>query len=250
MKTWVLLRGLARESGHWGDFVAQLGAALPGDRILPLDLPGNGTLNGQPSPLHVHAMRQACRAALDGLGLPPPLHLIGMSLGGMVVVSWMQAHPEEVAGGVLVNTSLRPISPLHHRLRPGAWWPLLRSAAATDATEAEALILGLTSNDALRRQAVLPAWAALRRERPVSVANALRQLVAASRFRLDADAPKVPVLLLCSRADRLVDPRCSQALAQRWRCPMAVHPLAGHDLTLDAGDWVAAEVARHFAERA
>ncbi|WP_088278643.1 alpha/beta fold hydrolase [Ideonella sp. A 288] len=250
MKTWVLLRGLARESGHWGDFIPQLQAAMPGDRIVPLDLPGNGTLNGQASPLRVDAMRQACRAALDRLGVRPPLHLLGVSLGGMVVASWMQAHADEVAGGVLINTSLRPISPLHHRLRPGAWWPLLRSAAVTDASGAEALILGLTSNDASRRRAVLPAWVALRRERPVSVANALRQLVAASRFRLDAAAPKVPVLLLCSRADRLVDARCSQALALRWRCPMSVHPGAGHDLTLDAGDWVAAEVARHFADRA
>jgi hypothetical protein len=28
-QNWLLLRGLARESGHWGDFVTQLQVAFP-----------------------------------------------------------------------------------------------------------------------------------------------------------------------------------------------------------------------------
>ena len=42
--TWILLRGLARESGHWGAFTAQFARAMPGCEVLALDLPGNGYL--------------------------------------------------------------------------------------------------------------------------------------------------------------------------------------------------------------
>jgi pimeloyl-ACP methyl ester carboxylesterase len=54
----------------------------------------------------------------------------------------------------------------------------------------------------------------------------------------------VPVLVLASAGDRLVDPGCSRSLAKAWKLPIAVHPTAGHDLALDDGPWVAAEVKR------
>jgi pimeloyl-ACP methyl ester carboxylesterase len=62
--TWLLLRGLTREAGHWGDFPQQLQAALPEARILAIDLPGNGTLHRQASPSTIPAMVAACRAEL------------------------------------------------------------------------------------------------------------------------------------------------------------------------------------------
>lgn len=244
MRTWILLRGLARERGHWGDFVGQLQKALPCDRLIALDLPGNGVLHRQPSPVRVEAMVEHCRAELGRLGATPPFHLLGLSMGGMVVACWMQHHPTELGGGVLINTSMRPFSPFHHRLRPGAWWPLLGSLASLGPRSAESRILRLTSNLPARQRAVLGAWTALRQAHPVSIANSLRQLLAAARFRAQAQGPDVPVLVLSSQGDRLVDPRCSQALVQRWQCAAATHPLAGHDLTLDAGKWVAAEIAR------
>jgi pimeloyl-ACP methyl ester carboxylesterase len=72
--------------------------------------------------------------------------------------------------------------------------------------------------------------------------NALRQLAAAARYRAPSHVPSVPVLLLAGARDRLVDPRCSEALARHWNAPIAVHPAAGHDLALDDGAWVAAQV--------
>lgn len=249
MKTWVLLRGLARESGHWGNFLHQMQAAWPADRLIALDLPGNGGLNGQRSPLRVESMVRDCRDQLAGLGAAPPFHLIGMSLGGMVATSWMQTHPDELAGGVLINASMRPVSSLLRRLRPGAWAPLLHSVLTHDPRAAEAAILQVTSNLPERRSMALAGWTALRRERPVSSANALRQLLAAARFKASPTRPAVPLLLLCSRADRLVHPWCSMALARRWHCSISVHAHAGHDLTLDAGDWVTTELVRHFAAR-
>ena len=44
MSTWIFLRGLTRESGHWGTFTAQFEKAMPGCEVVALDLPGNGSL--------------------------------------------------------------------------------------------------------------------------------------------------------------------------------------------------------------
>jgi len=240
MSVWVLLRGLTRESGHWGEFPRQLAARLPHARILTLDLPGNGALYRQPSPLRVADMLPACRAQLQAQGVDGPVHLLAMSLGAMVALAWADAHPAEVAGGVLINGSFAGVSPFYRRLRPSSYPALLGVLASRDARASEAAILRLTS----RRgdSAVLEQWLALRRCHPVAPLNALRQLAAAARFRLPQRRPGVPLLILSGRADALVDPRCSQALAARWQLPLAEHPSAGHDLPLDDGPWVAARV--------
>jgi pimeloyl-ACP methyl ester carboxylesterase len=76
----------------------------------------------------------------------------------------------------------------------------------------------------------------------VSRVNVIRQLAAAARYQAPAGAPLMPVLLLAGAGDRLVSPRCSEALARQWSAPLAVHPTAGHDLPLDDGAWVAGQV--------
>jgi pimeloyl-ACP methyl ester carboxylesterase len=85
---------------------------------------------------------------------------------------------------------------------------------------------------------------AIQRARPISRANALRQLLSAARFHAPALAPEVPLLVLASRQDALVDPRCSRRVAELWRADFAEHPTAGHDLPLDDGPWVAQQISR------
>ena len=73
---WVLLRGLTRESGHWGSFPAQLHAQLvrqqPGAKLILLDLPGNGTLHAKRSPSQVAALMESCREQLRSNAVPGP----------------------------------------------------------------------------------------------------------------------------------------------------------------------------------
>jgi len=248
--TWVLLRGLTREAGHWGGFVDELGARLPGARIACIDLPGSGAHHRLPSPSRIGPMVDAVRRELAACGLPPPYHLLALSLGGMVALDWAACHADELAAVVLVNTSLAGLSPVHHRLRPGAWPALVRLlAGGGGALEREATILRLTSARPHEHAGVPGAWAAIRAARPVSPANALRQLLAAARYRAPRQKPPVPLLLLCGAGDRLVDPRCSRALARRWAADLAVHPHAGHDLPLDDGPWVAEQVAARTKRR-
>ena len=87
---------------------------------------------------------------------------------------------------------------------------------------------------------VVAEWAAVRRQRPVSSGNAVRQLVAAARYCAPTAAPVDRVLLLGSQEDRLVSSQCSQAIAQAWGLPLPLqlHPWAGHDLPLDDPQWV------------
>jgi pimeloyl-ACP methyl ester carboxylesterase len=94
---------------------------------------------------------------------------------------------------------------------------------------------------------VIDEWVAIRESRPVAARNAWRQLIASARFRAPSAAP-VPTLVLASAGDRLVDPRCSAKIARQWRCAIAIHPAAGHDLPLDDGTWVAKEVRQWLAD--
>jgi pimeloyl-ACP methyl ester carboxylesterase len=249
MSGWILLRGLTREKRHWGAFPRQLREALPGARVEPLELPGNGELNALASPASIAGMAGFCRDEAARLGLAPPYFLVAMSMGGMVAAAWAQAHPEEIAGCVLVSTSFGRFSPPQQRLRPRAWPVLLKILLARTAQGRERLILALTSG-LVQAPGPVAEWAAIRRSRPVSPGNACRQLLAAAGFRAPRAAP-VPTLVLAGAADGLVDPRCSMAIARRWRCPLAIHPEAGHDLPLDDGAWVAGQIhdwlTRHFA---
>lgn len=64
---------------------------------------------------------------------------------------------------------------------------------------------------------------------------------------LHAQHGGAPLLVLAGARDRLVDPRCSRRLAQAWGAEFRLHPGAGHDLPLDDGAWVAAQVAAWLA---
>ena len=243
MSTWILLRGLTRESRHWGAFPEILRRACGAGAVLAIDLPGNGHLNSLASPGSVAGMAEHCRKQLYERGVSPPYFLLAMSLGAMVAVAWANGHPEEVGGCVLINTSLRPLSPFYHRLRPQNYLPLLSLLLRSgDAAYREKTILRLSSShpDRLKK---LAEWIAYARQHPVSTRNALRQLLAAVRFEAPLAKPATPVLILSSAQDRLVDPRCSRHLARRWNTAFAEHPTAGHDLPLDDGPWIARQVA-------
>ena len=248
MNTWVLLRGLTRGSGHWGPFIRLMQEQLEGAAVVALDLPGNGLLNELCSPTTIEAMTTSCRQQLQAMGVEPPVYLLAVSMGAMVAIEWAARAPQAVSGCVLVNTSLAGISPWHQRLRPSSYATLLSIAfAARTSAQQEAAILRLTSRNAQAAAAVVEAWAALRDAHPVSGRNALRQLLAAARYRPPLAAPKLPLLVLSSGRDALVDPRCAHVLAARWRCASATHPWAGHDLTLDDGPWVVARIREWLA---
>ncbi|WP_028448539.1 alpha/beta fold hydrolase [Chitinibacter tainanensis] len=237
--TWVLLRGLMREARHWGDWPARLQARYPQDRIICPDWPGCGQHYQQRSLLRIEDMAGYLQQTLIQQGASGPYRVVAISLGAMVACAWAQQRPADFIDCTLINPSLRGYSPPWQRLRL-ANWPRLLGLLGQSPAAREATILALTSQ--LAEPAVLAAWQAWAREAPVSRANALRQLWAAARFRPAAQTPAVPLQIIQGLADQLVDPRCASVLAQAWNCPLRSHPTAGHDLPLDAPEWLLAQL--------
>jgi pimeloyl-ACP methyl ester carboxylesterase len=244
---WFFMRGLVREAGHWSGFLERFEQAFPNREAIPLDLPGNGTHFREPSPLSVPAMMQKVREAfLQQRG--EDNYLFALSLGAMVGIQWLHSHPNDLQGAVLVNTSLRGLSPIHHRLRPANYGKILRIMASGDVHFRERSILEMTSRRKECFDRLEKDWAEIQKARPVSVRNALRQLLAATRFRPPQKKPIARILILNGAKDGLVSPSCSQAIARHWQVPLLVHPEAGHDLTLDAPDWVVEQLKLFSAQ--
>lgn len=251
MTTWILLRGLARESAHWGGFLEQFADAMEtGDRMVALDLPGNGSLHEMTSPASVPALALACRNALAGRACEGSLVLVAMSLGAMVALQWSREFPEEIAGCVLINTSLGGRCPFWERLRPQNYASVCRLLLpGLTAVERERRVLAITSARPQRHAHLPQEWATAALARPVRARNVVRQLLAAACYRAPEAPPQVPMLVLVSAADRLVSPRCSIRLAAAWNLPLRLHPCAGHDLPLDDPHWLIDQIRRWWRSR-
>lgn len=153
-------------------------------------------------------------------------------------MEWMRRNPRELAGCVLINTSSCTLSPFYSRLRWQVWGEFVAAVLQQAPRERERALVELLMNREEARHEALPIWTRIASERPMTYRNLLNQLWAASRFRGCDRVPDVPVLLLSSLGDRLVDPSCSEGLHQRWGWPIHRHPWAGHDLSWDDPEWV------------
>lgn len=241
----LLIRGLLRESRHWLNFPALLSDRLQ-TPVLTLDLPGCGALFRQRSAASVPELRQQLQQQL--LSAYPQyqeqaVHLVAISMGGMLALDWALNAPEQVKSLVLINSSSAGLSPFWQRLQPRQYPTILRALVAS-VEQREALIWNMTVNKAVE-SAVLQQWQLWAKQCPVSRANALRQLWAASRFKVSA-VPNCAVTVLCSDQDQLVSSTCSKALAQQLRAVLSVHPGSGHDLPLDDSEWMLAQLCQHF----
>ena len=67
-------------------------------------------------------MVQALRDDLSERSEQGPFVLVALSLGGMVALRWACLHPHEIAGCVLVNSSVRGLAPFWQRLRLASAW--------------------------------------------------------------------------------------------------------------------------------
>jgi pimeloyl-ACP methyl ester carboxylesterase len=86
-KNWILLRGLARESAHWGAFVPLLQSTFPDAQVTLLDLPGTGCFYRETSPNTIKAITgRVRRHALDKGFIQQPATILALSLGAMVAL--------------------------------------------------------------------------------------------------------------------------------------------------------------------
>ncbi|WP_347986972.1 alpha/beta hydrolase [Methylomonas sp. AM2-LC] len=237
---WLLLRGLARETEHWGAFTSLLQTVFPLAQIKTLDLPGTGQYYQQSSPSNISEITNQIRqqAYKQGL-LEKPLTLVALSMGGMVAWEWMQKYPDDINAAVLINTSFASLSPFYQRLRWKSYAKLASIILTTNIYQREQAILKLVTNNRQNDAVNIAHWHEIQTRRPVNLSNSLRQIIAAARYKPTNEKPKQAVLLLNSWGDRLVDPACSIAIQKKWHIDLHTHPWAGHDLSLDDSNWLA-----------
>jgi len=245
---WLLLRGLTRESGHWGDFLIQLQHAFPQAQINTLDLSGSGIFYQQTSPDSIAEITQQLRQHAQENGwLQSKTTLLTLSLGGMVAWEWMQQYPDDIQAAALMNSSLASINPFYQRLRWQSYWKLAQIVLQSDIYQRELAIVKLVSNSKSQHEKVAAQWGEIQTLRPVSRQNTLRQIIAAAKYTPSLAKPIPPVLLLNGLGDRLVSPACSESISKRWSLPLISHPWAGHDLCLDDAKWVIEQLQQWLA---
>ncbi len=239
--SWVLLRGLGRCAHHWGEFPQRLQANYPSALVHALDLPGLGERCHLPSPASIDSAVDAYRTQLRELGVSAPLRLVGLSMGGMVAMQWLQRYPQELSQAFVINSSAGGICRWQQRMRPAALARLL--AASLSPARREHSVFDLTCNARDQRDAVLAQWQDIARQQPPRTGNLLRQINAARRFTPPALAATDKLVIVASSGDRLVDPACSAAIAAHYQRPLRLHPWAGHDLPQDDPGWLLQQLA-------
>jgi len=240
VKTWVLIRGLTREARHWYHFTPALAQYFPNTTILTPDLPGCGKRYKERAPIHV---KDAVERVRDTLTIEGPIGIIGTSLGGMVALEWAHRYPGEVERIVIVNSSSRSTSPMHHRFTPSGLsivWTSFRHAR--NSQKREEAILKVTSTRHYANKPLIANFATFADTRPMTRFNAWRQVVMAWRFALP-DIHGIPLLCASAPNDKLVKSSCHRAIAKHYDARLVENCLAGHDLALDEPMWLAKQIA-------
>lgn len=239
----VLIRGLVRSRFHWLDFPEQLQQATK-LQVECVELAGNGYRCAEDTPTEIGAAVEDLRFQVQHL--KGKLHLVGISLGGMLATAWAQNHPKEVASLTLINSS-SGLSPFYQRLQPAHYAGLIWQLAHRNPAKLEKFVLDASVNDTKIRQHLLADFIRFQKKHPVKSTNFVRQLRLASQVNFK-NIPTAPQLLLMAEGDRLVSPSCSKTIAQHWGCAIKRHPTAGHDLTTDDPQWVIRQMTDFLSE--
>ncbi len=242
-KNWILLRGLSRESAHWGDFIPLLQATFQDANVTMLDLPGTGRFHLEVSPHSIKTITSVVRRHAFDMGcLQQPVTILAISLGAMVAWEWMHKYPDDICGASLINTSFADLSPFYHRLRWQSYGKFAGLVMKRNVRNRETAILQLVSNRRDQDEQISLVWEKIQTQRPISLKNSFRQIIAAASYRPGNRKPKQPILLINSKGDRLVSPICSETIHKKWNLEIRSHPWGGHDLTLDDAEWVALQL--------
>ncbi len=240
----ILLRGLIRHAEHWGAFKEQLQQRFPESKVLTPDLPGLGQESHALTPLTIKENVAFLSAKLSSDLAEGEWVIVGLSLGGMVAAEWCAAAPKAFSKVVLINPSSN-LSPFWHRLRPEALPVFLRCFITTDDALREERILALTSNLKNKDETLIQSWIKISETGAIHRATFLRQLAAARAFRIQHF--DTPCLILNSEKDRIVNPQSSSQIAAYLGARLETHREAGHDLAIDAPEWVLNHIKQFVA---
>jgi len=214
----VLVHGAGGSHGHW----PREAQALPGRRVISVDLPGHG---GSPGPAR-RAVADYARdllGLLDALGLARAV-LVGHSMGGAIALTLALDWPARVAGLGLVGTGARlRVAPdiLQATADPAAWAAAVEGMADWS--------FGPGASPALRS-----AFTGEMRRVPAAVVHGDFLACDAFDVRDRLGEIRMPTAVVCGDADRLTPPRFAEFLRDRIAgATLALIPGAGHMVALE-----------------
>ncbi len=242
-----LIRGLARESAHWGEFYDFIKNLNDVASVTGLDLLGAGRYHKLTSPLSIKENSEFLISQIDSKSHRPRV-VVSISLGSMVAIEMAQLQPSLFAKVFVTNTSFSNLSPIHHRLQLDAFKRFYKVGRAGSLQEREMEVLSMVSRQTGKHKAIAQQWAEIAKERPMPLKNFFRQLIAAGAYRLADRPPDVPIVVLRSLGDQMVDPVCSKQLADHWSLPLHTHPSAGHDIFIDDPEWALKVISDNIKE--
>ena len=234
-RQFILLRGLCREAGHWGELPELLQKSYPDAEVHCLNLPGSGDFYREMSPISLSDYASHLHAQVSQLQQADWRCLISVSFGGMVSLQYRNQFPGQFDQFIIINSNHGALSPFWKRLQP-RYYPLVLSLPFFAGLE-EQLLRAVCNGAGLSAEAVQK-WKAIRAERPVSLRSFINQLLAAAAAKPELKPDQGDILILNSEHDRFVDSSCSRRLAQALGAPIQIHPNGGHDLPEDEPQWV------------
>jgi len=245
-KNWILIRGWTHECRHWAQFPRILQDRVACHNVFCFNLPGTGDRHQEASPKCISDMTDSLRAQYlrTKESKNTTTGIVSISMGGMIALDWACRYPTDFQKLVIINSSLKNLSPCWQRLQPKIYLPLMRAIFTSDPSRRELLVLSLVSSLAGRpREEAARLWNLIASECAPTKQTIIRQLMAAAKFRFNSSIP-IPSLILASQSDRLVHPDCSRAVARLLNSELRLHPTAGHDLPLDDPSWVAEQISQ------
>lgn len=244
---WLLLRGLARESRHWYKFPDYLHEIDETQNVFALDYLGVGTKNEEKSPLKISSYVDNLRDEWIELKQKHPGRwgVIGISMGAMMALDWCDRYEDDFEKLVLLNTSTRDTASIFHRLSFEAIGTFSKLIFNKDTRDREKKALSLTVKMKELPDDLLDAYAEFFEDRPLRRLNFLRQVFAASHYKLPKSI-KAQTLVLAGKEDKLAHYKCSQEISKRLSVPLELHEQAGHDLPIDDPDWIIEMMRKHY----
>ena len=252
-------RGAAAvEHGVWGDHTAwafQIGALSARYRVIAFDNRGVGRTDVPDHPYTTRMMARDSLGLMDALGIDR-VHVIGVSMGGMIPQERALAHPERVRSPHLGCTLARPDA---YMLALNAAGRDMRDGLGREATLRTLALWLFAPATYTERPDLLETLLqnSLANPYPQSLTGFLRQgeAVAAHDARDRLPAIRCPTLVSVAEDDILVPPRFSREIAARVPgAELRVVAAAGHGYFLERPD-VFNELsldflARHSARKA
>ncbi len=238
--TLVIIRGLARSSRYWLDFLPRITKSFS---VITLDNRGVGNTDSPYFPYSTRAMADDVAAVMDAAKVEQA-HIAGISLGGMIAMRFALNHRSRVQKLVLGCTTMGGREAV--RISPAAIKRLLGAGGLSfaDAMSYTAPIV-LSEKFLEERPDVLNAWRAIAIADPVSTRAALFQMLAGAEHDVSKEVQTItaPTLVITGDADKLISAENSVRLAAKIpRSKLVYLSGAGHDFPTEQPDNTAREI--------